>query len=101
MRRKRPTHPLLAAAVAYLAGVFVANLVVDIAFGLYPDKYVLPAEYLIPLAIAAVVYADFRRARNRRMGSGLCPVCEYDLRASRERCPECGTPIQSNATTSR
>jgi hypothetical protein len=45
---------------------------------------------LLPIAR----FASLSHSR-RRQQAGLCPKCGYDLRESPERCPECGTPVQS------
>jgi hypothetical protein len=52
----------------------------------------LTATALVPLAcgIAAVRERVTRRTRSL---IGRCSACGYDLRASKERCPECGLPI--------
>jgi hypothetical protein len=38
-----------------------------------------------------------RRAHAKNIGA-ICLRCGYDLRASNDRCPECGTPIPSMAS---
>jgi hypothetical protein len=53
--------------------------------------YAIP--YWQPVAVLAIpplgaALLAWRRSRRRR--AGLCPKCGYDLRATPERCPECG-----------
>jgi hypothetical protein len=42
-----------------------------------------------------ILFRRFRAAHPSR--TGLCANCGYDLRASKDRCPECGMPIASEA----
>jgi hypothetical protein len=53
----------------------------------------LPIAYPIILfaAIGTGMLLPAHRRRRRRRQTGCCVVCGYDLRATPERCPECGT----------
>lgn len=63
---------------------------------------VLPWPFLfllfatLPALHVTLFFHNRRRARRRQ--SGLCSHCGYDLRASKDRCPECGT-LATFATT--
>ena len=46
----------------------------------------------LPLAIPLVGW----QKRRRRIRHGLCAVCGYNLLATPERCPECGTVAEKN-----
>ena len=67
--------------------------------GVWPfanEHLVMVAHVLltIPCIAAAGVtgFFAYRHRRSRqRMRAGLCRVCGYDLRATPDRCPECGT----------
>jgi hypothetical protein len=52
----------------------------------------IPHWFLAMCAATPLLLPLFRRRRlRRRLRQGLCAVCGYDLRANKERCPECGT----------
>ena len=62
----------------------------------------LRASNKLPLWVPALVFAvapawslspPYRRRRRRKLG--LCVKCGYDLRASKDRCPECGTEFET------
>lgn len=52
----------------------------------------------LPLSVRAawrLVTGATRRDRRTRLG--LCPSCAYDLRATPDRCPECGAAVARSA----
>lgn len=66
--------------------------------GMAGDRRNLAVRPWLPALLAAVLPALWtarliksRRARRR----GFCPACGYDLRASPQRCPECGKPVRA------
>lgn len=52
---------------------------------------------LLSLVLPAAAVTRFVR-RRRRLRNGWCEFCGYDLRASTDRCPECGAPVPDPAT---
>jgi hypothetical protein len=54
-----------------------------------PLRFVAVLFALLPLIDIMLVRR--RRRRRLRLAAGLCVACGYDLRATPEKCPECGT----------
>ncbi len=47
---------------------------------------------VLATALLPAIHLARRSSRRNRKQSGLCANCGYDLRATPQKCPECGTP---------
>lgn len=56
------------------------------------------ADWLILVGLMILPGALVARHWRRDRKVGLCRKCNYDLRASKDRCPECGEPIPMGDT---
>ena len=70
-----------------------ASLGVSLVFGNTAAESTLGAFLVLSLALAviAAVGAQIRHLQRDRRARGLCPNCGYDVRATPDRCPECGS----------
>ena len=93
----------LGVATATAAALLLFICLAPITYGLLPRSFWLP----IILGIAAVSFvvgsltgygAACRRRDWIRAREGQCLRCGYDLRASTDRCPECGRRLRRGET---
>jgi hypothetical protein len=71
-------------------GTIVYNTTVPFAAIGVPLWMFAVLSALVPAAGTSAWIVRLTRARSKRV-RGLCPACGYDLRATPDRCPECGT----------
>jgi hypothetical protein len=66
--------------------------------GTYGTKVEIQLGILWPTLLTVGLAVLWRRAvlKRRRTTVGVCRSCGYDLRATPDRCPECGTISQAS-----
>ncbi|GEM_PF-6157584 len=64
------------------------------------NMWLLPLCFLLLTLVLPVLWLNSYVKKQRRLKHRLCLACGYDLRASKERCPECGTAIPADSAAS-
>jgi predicted RNA-binding Zn-ribbon protein involved in translation (DUF1610 family) len=67
-------------------------------FGWGKDYLVAPLWAIVGFSATAPVLVVALRFRRSALRTSLCPSCGYDLRATPDRCPECGTFVVARAS---
>jgi hypothetical protein len=96
LRRYDASVPLMHAALA-VAVVYVGLAEAHPGHGLLSfsndDLWIGLFGVLVSVLLYLVARREAAARRRELLNNRICLQCGYDLRASSERCPECGTPV--------